>query len=335
MLLLFAGISLVVAHAPDEVDRRAAAVQWPIYPNTPLTTGSVDYVVGNKTFEGYFAYPASTTALPGLLVAHQFLGLGDMEKFRVKEMASRGFVAFAMDSYGKGNKPANSTEARAYLAQLQANPTEYTARILGGFNALKTLPKLVSGATAVNHAQLFATGYCAGGFVAFELARLDPDGLLAVAGFHPSLKPLYNSTSMYPATLRASVQAHHAQLDSAGDQGLLDFEAEMGRRNVSHWSTHKYGNCMHGWTDPTSAIYRAQEAEEAHANMRQLFGQLLGRTPDICATNPTPSPAAIAAGPVAAAGAGGLVDGLYSRFQPERLGRIHRRVIFPPSSRSG
>jgi len=99
-------LSLVVAHGPDEVYRRTATpeVVWPAYPKTTLTTGSLDYVIGNETFEGFYAYPASATTLPGLLVAHQYMGLGDMEKFRVKEMAARGFVAFAMDSYGKGKK---------------------------------------------------------------------------------------------------------------------------------------------------------------------------------------------------------------------------------------
>jgi len=160
----------------------------------------------------------------------------------------------------------------------------------------------------------------------FELARNDPDGLVAVAGFHPSLTPLYNAT-MYPATLRATVQAHHAELDRSGDKGLLGFEAEMRSRNVSFWSTHKYGNCMHGWTDPTSTIYRAQQAEEAHANMRQLFGQLIGRHPDICPTgSPATSADGLGAGPVAAIGVGGAVA------LPDTLSRLHRLALFPPRS---
>jgi len=286
------------------------AVDWPPIPDTALVTGPVDYVVGNATYEGYFAFPRSGVPLPGLLVAHQYLGLGDIEKFRAREMAARGFVAFAMDSYGKGKKPANTTEAIAYLTWLTTNPDEYTARIIGGFNALKNLPKLVQGATAINTSQLFATGYCAGGGVVFELARMDVPGLIAVAGFHPSLMPLYNM-SMYPATLSATVQAHHAALDRANDTGLLAFEAEMKSRNAPHWSTHKYGNCQHGWTDPTSSIYRAQEAEEAHANMRMLFGQLLGKTSDICAASTPENPSnGLSAGPVAAIAAGGVLAGV-------------------------
>lgn len=326
MLCLLAGLSIVFAHSPgDVVYRKQASVVWPRYPDTPLTTGAVTYMVGNNTYEGYYAYPSSTTPLPGFMVAHQWMGLGDMEKFRAREMASRGYVALAIDYYGQGKKPTNTQEAIAIQSMLSANPAEYTARIMGGFNALKTLPKLVSGATAVNLSQLFAIGYCAGGLVVFELARNDPDGLLAVAGFHPSLKPLYNA-SQYPQTMRATVQCHHAQLDNAGDAGLAAFEAEMRSRNVSHWSTHKYGNCLHGWTDPSSTIYRAQEAEESHANMRQLFGQLVGRTPDICSAGPTPATQGLSAGPVAAIGASGVagLDG--------RLDSLHRRVMFPPRS---
>lgn len=297
LLRIVAGLSIVFAHAPaDEVSRRQAATVYPPYPNTPLTDGFLDYVIGNTTFQGYYAYPSSSTPLPGILVAHQYMGLGDTEYFRAREMASRGYVAFAMDSYGKGVRAANSTQARQLLSALQSNPTLYTSRILGGFDVLKTLPRRVQGAPAVNTSQLFAIGYCAGGGVVFELARNDVDGLLAVAGFHPVLTPLYNTSTSYPRTLRATVQAHHAQYDSAGDAGLMAFEAEMTRRNVSHWSTHKYGNCQHGWTDPSSSIYRAQEAEEAHANMRQLFGHLVGRNPDFNSWPPAPSAGDLALG---------------------------------------
>ena len=54
----------------------------------------------------------------------------------------------------------------------------------------------------------------------------------------------------------ATPKVHHADLDFQKAKGLLDFEDEMRSQNVSYWSTHKYGNCVHGWTDPTSQNYR-------------------------------------------------------------------------------
>jgi dienelactone hydrolase len=43
--------------------------------------------------------------LPGVLVAHQWLGLSKGEKQVADELAERGYVAFASDVYGKVSLP--------------------------------------------------------------------------------------------------------------------------------------------------------------------------------------------------------------------------------------
>ena len=55
----------------------------------------LDYELDGKPYSGFVAYPAahenSAAPLPGVLIAHQWMGLGDMEQFRAEEMASYEF----------------------------------------------------------------------------------------------------------------------------------------------------------------------------------------------------------------------------------------------------
>ena len=48
-----------------------------------VTSMSVDYTVGDDTFEGFVAYPTSAKGpLPGLLISHAWYGLGEGEMMR-------------------------------------------------------------------------------------------------------------------------------------------------------------------------------------------------------------------------------------------------------------
>ena len=105
-----------------------------------------------------------------------------------------------------------------------------------------------------------------------ELARLGTANLQAVASFHGELGNLSAQTN---DNINSVVQVHHADLDFQKAQGLLLFEDEMRSENVTHWTTTKYGQVSHGWTDPTSANYRKFEADLAHNNMFGLYTQML------------------------------------------------------------
>lgn len=265
-------LSPVEAHPRDDPYQPIAAadVVWPDVPDVDVTGQAYDYVFEGETYEGYVAYPKDADGtLPGVLIAHQYFGLGEMEQFRAEEMAAYGYVAFALDLYGKDNRPIDEEDAQDKLTALRADVDNYQALMVAGLDALKSLTV----GPPVDTSALFANGYCAGGEVAFELARLGSPGLIGAAGFHPTLDPLADE---YTEALTAAIQAHHAELDSTGDEGLLGFEDEMRARDVSTWSTVKYGNCEHGWTDPTSTTYRAQEASDAHLTMLNKYANILG-----------------------------------------------------------
>lgn len=267
-----------------------------------LTSIDYTYTIDGAEYEGYVSAPstpddhnvtAAPLSLPGVLVAHQWMGLGEMEKFRADQMASFGYVAFALDMYGKGIRPTTSAEAKGNSSALTSDPAELHKRALAALDVLRELSTLVPGTPAVNGSALVAQGYCFGGLVALELARIGGGGdapdtrlvastvskapsklpLVAVASFHGELGAL---EPIAPGAIVTSVQVHHADLDSQGSQGLLAFEDEMRTAKVANWATSKYGNCAHGWTDPTSSKYEEQAAVQSHASMRHFFAYALG-----------------------------------------------------------
>lgn len=78
-----------------------------------VVTRNVDYRDGATTLQGYVAYDdAIKGKRPGVLIAHQWMGLSEYEKRRARMLAQLGYVAFALDIYGKGIRPKNREEPR-------------------------------------------------------------------------------------------------------------------------------------------------------------------------------------------------------------------------------
>src|SRR5262249_37064084 len=111
-------------------------------PETPrdITGATFNYKIGDQEFEGYLAKPVKFDGRgAAVLIVHDWMGPGDFSRDRANTLAQRGYVAFAVDLYGKGVRPKNSEEAakasgtlykdRALLrARLQTALAELTKR---------------------------------------------------------------------------------------------------------------------------------------------------------------------------------------------------------------
>lgn len=248
-------------------------------PPTPpnVRVHDVSYTCNGLSYQGYAAIPLSTGGgeeeRPGVLIGHTWTGLGLMEKYRAAQIASKlGFVAFALDVYGTNIRPTDDTAAKIEMDKILQNVTDFHSRINCGLQQLLTTSSHGGSGCSVNSSLIFANGYCFGGVMMLELARLGTANLQAVASFHGELG---NLTSQTNDKISAVVQVHHADLDFQKAQGLLLFEDEMRSENVTHWTTTKYGQVSHGWTDPTSVNYKKFEADQAHNNMFGLYTQML------------------------------------------------------------
>ena len=249
---------------------------------------NVDYMFHGVTYQGYVSLPAASGSrvLPGVLVAHQWMGLGDYEKSRADELAAMGYVAFALDVYGKGVRCTNVTCAQQTMKRVMDDMPSLLGLIAEGTSQL-----LKAGADA-DH--LVAIGYCFGGSMVLELARHPHVGASAgvayraVSSVHGVLAPLAKPASEGEIVHR--VQVHHAELDfqvravtthtrpthpalalhmltSQGDAALVQLEKELKvgvNGSAGLWETTKYAKCEHGWTEPDSPVYRARAAVQAH-----------------------------------------------------------------------
>ena len=281
-------------------------MQHPAWPRTAKTAQThngenVEYYVNGGTYEGYISMPQSVPGRKGegVLIAHQWMGLGDYEKSRADEMAAQGYIAFALDVYGKGIRCKTESCARAAMDKAMADIPKLLELISAGTREL-----LQAGA---NSSKLVALGYCFGGSIVLELARHPSVGAsrgvryVAVSSVHGVLAPL--SAAAAKGEVTARVQVHHAELDYQGDGALVSLEAELKKGvngTVGLWETIKYAKCEHGWTEPDSAVYRARAAVQAHKSSFEFFEMALGdEDPDanpypvmpFCRQSTSPSPA--------------------------------------------
>src|SRR6476660_6550434 len=91
---------------------------------------TVEYKQGDATLEGLSVYDDAVQGKrPGVLVVHQWKGLGDYEKKRAEMLARLGYNVFAVDIYGKGTRPNNPKDAATEAAKYKENRPLLKARV--------------------------------------------------------------------------------------------------------------------------------------------------------------------------------------------------------------
>jgi dienelactone hydrolase len=158
------------------------------------------YIIDGEQYEGYMSYANDLQpgTAPAALIVHQWMGLGKMEKLRADEMASHGYIAFAVDMYGKGRRATTSAQAIQYMHEVTDHPDLLQQRARKGIDLLKGVP-------GTNASAIVANGYCFGGLVVLELAR-QAAPIAAAASFHGELG---NLTTPKAGMGDIPIQVHH------------------------------------------------------------------------------------------------------------------------------
>jgi len=77
-----------------------------------IKTEIVEYRDGDTVLEGYLAYDSKRAAKrPGVMVVHEWTGVGPHVKKSAEKLAALGYTAFAADIYGKGVRPSQKEAA--------------------------------------------------------------------------------------------------------------------------------------------------------------------------------------------------------------------------------
>lgn len=236
-----------------------------------IITQTVEYRQGDTVCEGYMAYDdAFKGKRPGVLVAHQWKGLGDYEKRRAEMLAEMGYVGFALDLYGKGVRPATAQEAGALAGKFKANRPLWRERARAATIALRAQP-------LVDVKRLAIIGYCLGGGTALELARSGAD-LKAFVSFHGSLD---TPTPADAKNIKGEVLVLHGAIDPyAPPEQVEALRKELSDAKVP-FEIDLYGNVVHSFTEreagnnpATGAAYDARADKRSWQAMKDLFSEI-------------------------------------------------------------
>ncbi|MGC4016339.1 MAG: dienelactone hydrolase family protein [Luteolibacter sp.] len=144
-----------------------------------LVEKPVVYEQGGVKLEGFHVYDDAVTGKrPGILVVHQWTGLGDHEKEQSRKLAKLGYNVLAADVYGQGIRP-QPPESGKEAGKYKGNRQLLRERLYAALEVLKKDEH-------TDPANLGAIGYCFGGMGVLELARAEVD-LKGVVSFHGSL----------------------------------------------------------------------------------------------------------------------------------------------------
>ena len=144
---------------------------------TALAGEAITYQSGGADYEGYFAKADASKGL--VIVIHDWDGLTEYEEKRADMLAQMGYDAFAVDLYGKGNRPEAIEDRKAETGKLYQDREKMRALILAGLEAARG--QAPAGPAVV-------MGYCFGGAATLELARSgEAENVVGYATFHGGL----------------------------------------------------------------------------------------------------------------------------------------------------
>ncbi|MGD9025264.1 MAG: dienelactone hydrolase family protein, partial [Desulfobacterales bacterium] len=147
--------------------------------NAEVVSQNVEYKHEDIVLEGYLAYDDTAKGKrPGVLVVHEWWGLNDYVRMRVDKLAKLGYVAFALDMYGKGIWTDQASKAQELSGHLRGKPI-MRQRARAGLEILRKNER-------VDPTKIAAIGYCFGGTTVLELAYSGAD-IAGVVSFHGGL----------------------------------------------------------------------------------------------------------------------------------------------------
>lgn len=235
-----------------------------------IVTRPVDYRHNDVVLEGYLAYDDAIKGIrPGVLVVHEWWGLNEYAKRRAEQLAALGYVAFALDMYGKGVSTTDRKEAATLAGQFMGKPL-IRHRARAGLDVLIENKR-------VDRKRIAAIGFCFGGTTVLELAYSGAD-LIGAVSFHGGL------TMPQPGDLK-NIKAKILVLTGAEDpvappEKVVSFQGAMREAGVD-WQIIIYGGAVHAFTNPAAgndktkgSAYDEKAARRSWQHMQLFFTEI-------------------------------------------------------------
>jgi dienelactone hydrolase len=228
----------------------------------------VEYSQDGVALQGYMAWDdAKKGKRPGVIVVHEWWGHNDHARRAADRLASAGYVAFALDMFGKGKVTTHPDSAQAFVAESLKDSAALPAR----FN---TALELLRKDEHVDAARIGAIGYCFGGAVVLEMARSGAD-LKAVGTFHGALA---TQTPAAPGKVKPKLLIQTGGSDlMIPPEAVAAFEKEMTAAGATY-RVIVYPGAKHSFTNPdadkrgmAALAYNADADKKSWSELLKFF----------------------------------------------------------------
>jgi len=212
-----------------------------------LKTDYINYPGATGEIRAYFARPKGEAKLPGVIVAHENIGLVPHIEDVTRRVALEGFLAIGPDSLSPvGGTPKDDNEAKKLIKKLDSQSTvnDYIAAV----KYLQYHPESTG--------KVGIIGFCWGGGVANQVAVKTPDLTVAVPfyGRQPEPKDV--------PKIKASLLLHYGGLDKRINEGIPAFEAALKQASIDY-RMYMYEGAKH-------AFFNDDKADRYHKKAAQL-----------------------------------------------------------------
>ena len=239
-----------------------------------IVTVELNYRHGDTEMRGMLAYDdASKEPRPGILVVHEWWGQNDYARERARKLAALGYTALAVDMYGDGKTAAHPDDAGKFASAVGGNLPLAKARFEAALSALREQPTVADDKIA-------AIGYCFGGGVVINMARLGTD-INGVVSYHGSIA---TSEPAGPGDVRTRVLVFNGAKDPLVTAEQIEaFKSEMDAAGADYEFVN-YPGAQHSFTNPGAdkkgkefglpLVYDAEADQDSWKRTQAFFDQI-------------------------------------------------------------
>ena len=238
-----------------------------------LKEENVTYTNNGVTMDGYVVYDANKQGKrPAVLVVPEWWGLVDYPKMRARKLAELGYIAMAIDMYGNGKVADNPGDAGKAAGPFYQDLKMTKSRFDAALAKLKTYSQ-------VDTSNIAAIGYCFGGGVVLNVARLGED-LKGVVSFHGTLIGAPANKTL----LKAKILVCHGAADQfVKPEEVAQFKKQMDSIGADY-TFKQYPNATHAFTNPAATAngekfkmpikYNAEADSASWNDMKDFFARI-------------------------------------------------------------
>ena len=228
----------IAAVLADPVLAQAAAAK--------VTPVSITTVMG-KPAKGVIAKPAQLPA-PAIVLIHEWWGLNDQIKAVAADLADKGYIAIAIDLFGKEEPATTADEAKAQMAGL--NTEDATDAVSSWVYYARDLQDATD--------KVGTVGWCFGGAWSLNASIAAPVDATVI--YYGNV----TRTVSQLESLKGPVLGHFGTLDQSINKEMVEgFEKNLAAAGKADSLTVYWYDADHAFANPTGSRYDAADAATA------------------------------------------------------------------------